>query len=386
MTVVVVSGAVANKPLNGGAAWTRLSWALGLERLGFDVWFIEQIASKVCCDDFGRPAPFHESVNVRYFDEVMAFAGLTNRAALLCDGDEVHGVAAPELLQAAEAADLLVNISGHLRLGELLRRFDRRAFIDLDPGFTQVWASAGHEETGLAGHHLYFTVGTRIGTAACGIPTADVSWIPVRQPVVLDLWPTATRDGLDRFTTVASWRGPFGPVECAGKTYGLKLHEFRRIIDLPRHIEQRFELALDIDESDDGDRRSLQAAGWQVVDARSVAASPEAFRDYVTSSGAEFSTAQGVYVETKSGWFSDRTTRYLASGKPALVQDTGFSQELPVGEGLLCFRTLDEAAAAAASIAGDYERHARTAREIAEALFDSDVVLADFVERAGVAP
>jgi hypothetical protein len=213
-----------------------------------------------------------------------------------------------------------------------------------------------------------------------------VSWIPVRQPVVLDLWPAARRVDCDRFTTVASWRGGFGPVAFAGRTFGLKLHEFRRVIDLPRQVEARFELALDIDEADDGDRRSLREAGWEVVDARSVAASPEAFRDYVASSGAEFSTAQGVYVETGSGWFSDRTTRYLASGRPALVQDTGFSRELPVGEGLLCFRTLDEAVAGAASIAGDYDRHARAARDLAEELFDSDVVLADFLERAGVAP
>src|SRR5207249_4043766 len=81
--------------------------------------------------------------------------------------------------------------------------------------------------------------------------------------------------------------------------------------------------------------------GWQLVDPCVAAGDPHAFRGYVQGSWAEFSVAQGVYVETESGWFSDRTVRYLASGKPALVQDTGFSRLYPVGEGLLAFCTLD---------------------------------------------
>src|SRR5262245_18585352 len=110
------------------------------------------------------------------------------------------------------------------------------------------------------------------------------------------------------------------------------------------------------------------------------------FRQYVQTSHAEFSVAQGIYVDTESGWFSDRTVRYLASGKPVLVQDTGFSRNLPVGEGLLVFRTLDEAAAGAEGIVRDYERHCQAARALAERYFDSDIVLGRLIEEIGVAP
>jgi len=118
-----------------------------------------------------------------------------------------------------------------------------------------------------------------------------------------------------------------------------------------------------------------------VVDAIEAVGDPESFRRYVQASGAEFSAAQGIYVDTNSGWFSDRTVRYLASGKPALVQDTGFSRHFSQREGLIPFRTIDEAADGAARIVRDYDRHARAARSIAAEFFDSSKVLGPFVDR-----
>jgi hypothetical protein len=107
-------------------------------------------------------------------------------------------------------------------------------------------------------------------------------------------------------------------------------------------------------------------------------------RAYVQGSGAEFSAAQGMYVDTACGWFSDRSVRYLASGKPVLVQDTGFSQILPDGEGLLAFRILEEAVAGAEEIAGRYSEHCAAARKIAEEYFEAERVLARFCEQAGI--
>ncbi|CAA9295137.1 MAG: hypothetical protein AVDCRST_MAG93-4199 [uncultured Chloroflexia bacterium] len=143
---------------------------------------------------------------------------------------------------------------------------------------------------------------------------------------------------------------------------------------------------MDIHPAEEEDLRLLNRYGWRLVDPRVVAPNPDAFRRYVRSSGAEFSVAQGVYVQTGSGWFSDRTVRYLASGKPALVQDTGFSRNYPVGEGLVAFSTPEEAIAGARRIGRDYEEHCRVARALAEEYFDSDRVLGHFVEEAGVAP
>ena len=383
MSTVLVGGAVANKLRNGGEAWVRLSWIRGLQRLGLDVWFVEQIDAATCVDDGGSPAPFAESANRRYFDAVVEEFGLAGRASLLYEGgEESSGVGLAELADVAAEADLLVNISGHLEIDELMQPLRRRAYVDLDPGFTQFWHADGW--AGLAGHDSYFTVGENIGRPECEIPTGGIDWHPVPPPVVLDDWPPAGDGELGRFTTIGAWRGSFGVIERNGRTYGLKVHEFRKMIELPEKVPLEFEIALDIYPGDDSDRRSLEQHGWRLVRPADTVPGPAQFRRYVQESGAEFSVAQGVYVDTNSGWFSDRSVRYLASGKPALLQDTGFSRNYPVGEGLLACGSLEEAAAGARRIASDYAAHSQAARARAEARFDSDKVLPRFLAEAGV--
>ena len=256
----------------------------------------------------------------------------------------------------------------------------RRIYIDLDPGYTQFWHAAGNPGPRLEGHNFYYTVGENIGRPGCSIPTGGISWRPIRQPVVLEHWPACAPGDVRLFSTIASWRGPYGPAQHAGTTYGLKAHEFRKFVELPRRVDQRFEIALDIDPADERDLVALRDHGWHVVDPGVVASGPVGFREYVQASGAEFSVAQGIYVETQSGWFSDRTVRYLASGRPALVQDTGFGRKYPLGEGLVAFRTMDEAVTGARQIAGDYKNHCRAARAIAENYFDSGRVLGQLVD------
>ena len=384
---VIVSGAIANKPLNGGEAWVRLSWLLGLRKLGCEVHFMEQIHRDTCIDAAGRPSTFASSLNLAYFRQVVAAFGLEDQATLMLDeGQEIHGTKYDDLVSLLESADLLVNISGHLTNRSLLRRARLKAFIDIDPGFTQYWHAAGMAGANVDGHDVFFTIGENIGTAACPIPTNGVTWRPIRQPVVLDDWPIAhgaTR--CERFTTVANWRGTYGRLEYGGRSFGQKAHEFRKFIDLPRLASPTFEIALDIHPADARDRESLLSHGWRLVDPRAASRDPFAFRRYIQESDAEFSVAQGVYVETMCGWVSDRTIRYLASGRPALVQDTGFTRLCPIGEGLVPFRTIDEAVNGARRIQSDYGLHSRTARRIAEQYFDSDRILGDFLAELGVA-
>jgi hypothetical protein len=228
-------------------------------------------------------------------------------------------------------------------------------------------------------------VGENIGADDCEIPTNGIAWRPVRQPVVLEDWPVVATVGGARFTTIGSWRGSFGPITAGDRTYGQKVHEFRKFASMPRLVNSQFEIALDIHPTEMKDLRLLRESHWHLVDPHRVAGDPIAFRRYIQESTAEFSVAQGMYVETNSGWFSDRTVRYLASGKPALVQDAGFSRNLPVGEGLLSFRTLHEAISGAESILRDYERHARAARIIAAEYFDSDRVLRALLAEVNVA-
>jgi hypothetical protein len=386
MAIAVVGGALANKPNNGGEAWVRLSWIRGLQRLGFRVVFVEQIAPDACVDESGAVVPFEQSLNLAYFRRVTDQFGLADSAALICgSGEQTHGLRYPEVLALAGEADLLVNISGHLTLEPVKRRIRRKVFIDIDPGFTQFWDASGESDAHLDGHDFWFTIGENIGTPACSIPTNGIDWRPTRQPVVLEDWPVCT-SGLDRFTTVANWRGPYGVVEFGGRTFGLKVHEFRKVIELPGRTDQAFEIALAIHPADGKDLAALQEHGWGLVDPATVTGDPLAFRRYVQGSGAEFSVAQGIYVDTESGWFSDRTVRYLASGKPVLVQDTGFGRTLPVGDGLVPFRCLDEAIAGADAIARDYDHHCRAARAVAEEYFASDRVLGRLLEEVGVAP
>jgi hypothetical protein len=382
MPTVIVSGALANKYLNGGEAWVRLSWILGLQRLGCTVHFVEQIEPGQCVDADGAVAPFDRCVNRAYFEAVTQEFGIENATLVYGEGSQTSGLRIEELEPIAEAADLLVNISGHLRLERLRSRLRRRAYVDLDPGFTQLWQAAGNTGAGLGGHDHYFTVGESIGTPRCPIPTGDVRWRPVRPPVVLDEWPLANVGDPDRFTTIASWRGAYGPIEFEGETLGLKVHEFRKVIRLPEEVGFDFEIALDIHPDDARDLNALRDHGWRVVDPKTTVPDPATFRRYVQLSGAEFSVAQAVYVKGEVGWFSDRTVRYLASGKPALVQDTGFTHIYPVGEGLVAFNNLEEAAEGARRISASYEAHSQAARELAERYFESDQILGRFLEEA----
>ena len=374
--LALVAGAVANKAGNGGATWTRMSWAGGLRQLGFDVHFVEELSP-------GAP-----TWAVEYFDDVMGAFGLDGSATLLrSDGTTASGLSLGRLGQLSAEAAMLLNISGHLRRPEVFDRVGIRVFVDLDPGFTQIWDASGATGVNVEGHDHWFTVGENVGRSDCVIPTNGRRWRPIRQPVVLADWPAMSQpESPGRFTTVGSWRGAYGPVEYDGRTYGVKAHQFRRFLPLPQSAPGTYELALEIHAGDAKDRAALEEHGWRLVDAADAAGDPDAFRGYVQGSGAEFSVAQSMYVDTGSGWFSDRTVRYLASGRPVLVQDTGFTRNYPSGEGLLAFTTMDEAEAGAAAVIADYDHHCRAARALAEEWFAADRVLGRLCEEVGCAP
>jgi hypothetical protein len=388
MKAIIVSGALANKPGNGGGVWERMSWVTGLRRLGVDVYFVEQIAPESCLDATGRPTGLANSINLEWFGSTTHWFGMDERSALICrGGEQCAGMPWERLLEIAARADLLVNLSGHLTLAPLLERIGRKAYVDVDPGFTQFWHVDPATAFTLAGHDVYFTIGENIGRPDCPIPTCGIRWHPVRQPAVLDDWPVTATAAPMRFTTVASWRGAYGPVQAGGRRYGLKAHEFRKYLELPARVAATaggpiMEIALDIHPSDSPDLAELEENGWRITDPRKAAGDAAAFHRYVQESAAEFSVAQGIYVDTNSGWFSDRSVRYLASGKPVLVQDTGFGRTVPAGEGLLSFRNLDEATTGVREVVANYPRHSRAARAIAEEFFASDKVLKRFLEDA----
>jgi len=304
-------------------------------------------------------------------------AGVRTTLAPRATADALRGIAPLGTPGDAPAAGVL-NVMGFLAR-DALPGDGPRVFLDIDPGYPQMWRELRLADL-LAGHDRFVTVGANVGRADCAIPDCGVEWIHTPPPVDLDAW-TPAPDGGRAFTSVATWRNPYGTVSFGGATYGSRVHEFRKFLELPRLVDAAFELALDIDAAEARDLAALERSGWRLVDPRAAAGTPQAYRDYIRGSRAELCIAQQMYVATRSGWLSDRSVCYLASGKPVLAQDTGLKDHYPVGEGLLTFSTVEEAAAGVEEIERDYARHSAAARALAEECFDARAVLERLLAR-----
>jgi hypothetical protein len=380
---VIVAGSVAQRPGAGGHTWVFLQYLLGFRDLGWSVILLDRLDPDMCTDRNGGRCSVESSVNLRYLEDVMERFGLGDSYALLFDrGTKCAGMSRDKLLERVSKSALLLNVNGFVADEDVLERAPRRAFLDIDPGFGQMWRELGLHDP-FVGHDVYVTVGENIGQPGCEIPTGGIEWVTTPQPVVLDRWPFQPAGG-NAFTSVVSWRGPAEPVVYRDKTYGLRVHEFRKFASLPKLTSAAFEVALDIHPADQGDADLLRSNGWSLVDPQSVADDPASYQRYVQRSKAEVMIAKNMYVESNSGWFSDRSICYLASGKPVLAQDTGFTRLYETGDGLLAFTGLEEAVAAVEEISNDHERHARAAREIAEAYFDSRKVLSRLTAKLGI--
>ncbi len=386
---VVVAGSLAQRWGRGGHAWVFLQYLLGFRRLGWDVLFLDALEPGMCHDRKGRPTGVEGSENLRYLERVMEGFGLgTDWALLAHGGGAVFGRSRREVVERVRGSAFLLNVMGFLEDEEILAAAPRRVFLDIDPGFGQMWHDLDLADV-FQGHDSHLTIGENLGLPHCAIPHCGLEWITTPQPVVRDLWnadgPAPAPDRGGAFTSIVSWRGPFAPIEHRGRSYGLRVHQFRRFLPLPERTGASFRIALEIDPKDRPDRDRLVDHGWTLADPQAVAGDPWSYRDFIHGSAAEFMVAKDLYVETASGWISDRSLCYLASGRPVVAQDTGIGDRYPVGEGLLLFRDLDEAQAGVEEIRRDYPRHARRARELAEAHFDSDRVLGDILVRLGVA-
>jgi hypothetical protein len=353
---IVVAGMVSDVPGQGGASWAVLQYVLGLRRLGHDVVLVEPVRS------LERSAGYFRML-------ARAFA----LDAVLLERDSGRRI---ELTRRQpDGGDLLLNLSGALAEGVTA---DLSVYVDLDPGFTQAWHTQGID-VGLDRHDRFVTVGRSIGQTGCPIPDCNRTWLSIPQPVVLDHWPYATRLEYHAATTVGHWRS-YGSLVHDGIYYGQRAHAARELIRLPELSNVQVLLALGIDPAEEDDLAALRRHGWQLTDPARVASTPSAYRNFVQGSLLELGIAKRGYVTSNSGWFSDRSVCYLASGRPVVAQDTGFSAWLPTGEGLLSYRTAEEAAAALDEVARDYERHRLAARRLAEEMFDSDRVLQEVLE------
>jgi hypothetical protein len=371
---------IAAVPHQGGWTWAVLQYLLGFRQLGHEVYFVEPLEKAAL-----RPAgaPLERSINAAYFRQIMTDFGLRHTSALLLNGtQQTVGLPYERLQEISRRADVLVNISG-LRVDEALtENISLRAYLDLDPAFTQLWQAVQGIDMRFAGHNRFVTVGQAIGEPGCDVPTCGLEWITTPQPVVLERWPTVGRVTHNALTTVANWRG-YGSIEHEGVFYGQKAHSWRKFFSVPTLTEERFAPALAIHPEESKDLAAVHANGWHLIDPVRVAHAPISYQRFVQGSKAEFGIAKSGYVAARCGWFSDRSACYLASGRPVIAQETGFSRFLHTGAGLFAFETIDEVLESIEELNGDYGRHARAARDLAEEYFDSERVLERLLYRLG---
>ena len=377
---ILLSGMIAAVPHQGGATWSVLQYLLGLGRLGHDVYFVEPVEESAL-----RPigVPLARTANAVYFRRVMAEFGLEQTSALLLTGTrQTVGLPYERLREVGGRADLLINISGLLTDEALTENISLRAYLDLDPAFNQLWHATQDIDMRFAGHNRFVTVGQAIGQPYCDVPTCGRKWITTPQPVVLERWPVTRHITHDALTTVANWRG-YGSIEHEGVFYGQKAHSWRQFFTVPTLTGERFAPALAIHPEESKDLAALRSNGWRLIDPARVASSPDDYRRYIRGSKAEFGIAKSGYVSSRCGWLSDRSVCYLASGRPVIAQETGFSRFVSTGAGLFAFETIDDVLESIEALKDDYERHARSARTVAEEYFDSDKVLIRLLERVG---
>lgn len=433
---VIVTGLIAQHRSMGGVAWDYLNVVLGLQRLGHEVYYIEDSGEWPYLESgpIDQDWIAHDvSGHVRYLATTFEAFSLGDRWAYRFPiRDEWYGMADQRRNEVIGSADVLLNVSGTLDYPDKYRSVARLVYIDTDPVFTQVALAEGREllvrrgalnlvicapgetpdETLLAGwtreeklrrrvdlHDIHFTVGETLdGT----LPDSGHEWLPTKHPITLSEWRSERRHrGV--YTTIANWTS-YKPVRCGDRTFGQKDVEMIRFIGLPdavapvtleiamskvHHLgwqsEHQYVLSSAGHDSIDLTRETphslLRRYGWQIVPAGEECGDFTRYRDYILASKGEVSVAKHGYVSGRAGWFSGRSACYLAAGRPVIVQDTGLGAVLPSGEGVLPFSTMADAVEAVREVEGAYERHARAASAIAEEFFDSDKVLPNILAR-----
>jgi hypothetical protein len=371
---ILCSGYLVRYPL-GGMYWHHLQYLVGFQRLGHKVTYFEDFGwPNSCYDPSGDVMTAGARFGTERLEAVLQEHGLGGQWCFLAEDGAAWGMSRERLERVCTNCDVYFNLSNINWIPEL-EQCRRRILVDTDPVFTQIGAH------GLGGpfsrYHALCTYGENAHQPGCTMPLAGARWLPTRQPVVLDLWPVDQGDRSAPFTTVMNW-SPFGDCMYEERIYGQKDREFVPYFSLPREAGQVMELAVQAPR-EVGCR--LRDGGWRIRDPREVTRSPAAYQAYLRASRAEFSVAKNGYVSTHCGWFSERSAAYLASGRPVVVQDTGFSDWLPTGAGVLAFRTPEEALEAIKNVNGRYQYHCDAARALAAEYFDARRVLSTLLDR-----
>jgi hypothetical protein len=383
---IIVLGSLVRLPL-GGLAWHYLNYVHGLAEMGHDVYYVE--------DSYDRPACFgpdssgpttNADYGLRFSSQAFSRLGLADRWAYYdAHTNEWKGPRASDAVTLCKTADFVLHISGLNPLRDWLSGVPVRALIDTDPGFTQIRNLTNPIYRHRCDEHTdFFSFGANIGKPTCSIPDDGFLWQPTRQPVSLAVWPHRVAPRRGPYTTVMSWESFDIPFEFGDLRLGMKSESFNKLIELPSRVGRIFDLAVRTNSATS--TTVLQHAGWGLADIDLVSCDPWSYQAFIQRSRAEFGVAKAGYARTRSGWFSERSAVYLASGRPVLHQDTEFCRWLPTGEGILSFHTLEDVVDAVRRLEADYELHCRRARELAIEYFAAPRVLKSLIESVGSKP
>ena len=385
---LVVTGFMGSIPI-AGVIWQHIHYIVGLQRLGHDVYYIED-SGRIPYDPSAGSSTTDFSYAAKTLAGLAAEFGFEERwsyCARFLPDRPTAGLPRKRIQELYRDADAVLNVCGAQELHDDLLASDRLIYVESDPGLEQIKVDQRDRGTldFLRRHRVRFTFGENVGTEKFAVPTHDITWLPTRQPVVTEFWRSDDGPPPDAvFTSIANWStSGLKDIEWRGdKFLWSKSLEFLRFIDAPRVTGERFELTTNI--ADAAVRERFVANGWRFHSPDGLNRDPHAYRDYIANSKGEFTVAKDQYVRLNSGWFSDRSACYLASGRPVITQETGFTEHYGGQRGLLAFRSLAEIVEAVKAVDADYAEHARAARDLAREVFEAETVLASLLERAGV--
>jgi len=380
---IIVFGILFWYPL-AGVTYQFLHYLIGLRRLGYDPYYIEDSGRWIYDPRINEFSP-DATNNLQAIVPVLEAHGFGDRWAFRGNYPEgkCYGMTEPQILQLYRDADAFLNVTGAQELREEHLGCKRRIYVESDPFASQVKVAKKDEGMikALAAHDTLFSFGENLGAQDCDVPIEKLQWLPTRQPVVVDLWNNGQVGG-SAYTSITTWHNKGKNLEWRGDTwYWTKDREVEKFLDLPQRRPQQFELATGVGEEV---QRLLRDHRWRQLDSVDISRDADRYRAYIQQSRAEFTVARDQYVRPKTGWFSDRSACYLAAGRPVITEETGFSKFIPAGKGLFGFKTMEDVLNAVDKIESDYEGNCQAAREIATEYFGAEKVVGSLMKRAGL--
>ncbi len=381
-------GFMGSMPI-AGVIWQHVHYVVGLQRLGHDVYYIEDSARLPY-----NPETFEVNNEFDYaakvLDRLAGEFGFKNRWAFCArylKNNPTAGLPLKKIRQLYRDADAILNICGTQEFNDDLLKSDRIIYVESDPGVEQIKIDQGVKSTidYLSRHHALFTFGENVGTKKFPVPRHGFKWHATRQPIVTHLWKTnRVPKRAAVFTSIANWStSGLKDITWRGRKYlWSKSREFLRFAAAPKRAGEAFELATNI--QDLCAREKFERNGWRLVSPLQMSIDYWHYRDYIQQSKGEFTAAKDQYVRLNTGWFSDRSACYLAAGRPVITQAPGFTKNYGGDAGLLAFRSLGEIADAVKKINADYPKHSGAARQIAREIFEAEKVLKSLLDRAGI--